>query len=565
MPNPLIRALRCAASLWLGLMLLSCGGGREAAPGGTSPPTASSGQVAAVKAYKVSYYAAARFADQASFGPTPALIEALRSKGFEQWIDEQLALPVTPIEEMKVVLNWNVSQNDNGMSHNAMRAELMKAFLSAPDQLRWRATWSLSQYFVISVIRVEPAALIFWANDLYRLSLGNYAQLIRDVSTSAPMGFYLDNAQNRPKSAQCPSCAPNENYARELLQLFTLGVVKLNADGSTVRDNRGRPVQTYSQRDVDELARALTGWRYDPVHVPDTPRNWGNWPKRMLPDTNPASRDSGQKLILGRSFAAGQSHQKDLDDVVAMLMQHPNIAPFVVLRFIQHLVKSDPTPAYIARIGAVFRGASGGQAGDMKAVIKAVLLDPEARRGDDPSQAFAGDGKLREPMLQLAGLLRGLGCTAAPIEPWSNRAMVPAAQDPFMQESVFGFYAPTDRAPGSNLLAPEQKLINSSVFFDRLWHLNYMVQYNGGAQGRQAIVDAGCRLDEFVGAYRRSTADLAALIGTRWLRGLPPADLARVLADIDKVWRTASRMTELEIVIKLIEFALIGAGYGAMT
>jgi Protein of unknown function (DUF1800) len=299
------------------------------------------------------------------------------------------------------------------------------------------------------------------------------------------------------------------------------------------------------------------------VREPNTPRNWGNWPKRMVADSAPLSHDRGAKQVLGRHYPAGQSTEQDLEDTVAILMQHDNIAPFVALRFIQHLVMSDPSPAYIGRVAAAFRNNGKAVSGDMKAVIKAVLLDPEARRGDDPARSVAGDGKVREPMLQLAGTLRGLGCQTAPIEPWSKQPMVPQAQAPFMQASVFGFYAPTDRAPGSNLLAPEQKLLNSATFFERLWHVN-RVHSEGRKQGLAPLEEARCGLDAFVTAYRSSMAQFADLIGKRYLRGAPPQDLALLLAGIDRNWRNASHMSEGEVVIKLIEFALLGSSYGAM-
>jgi len=222
--------------------MLGCSGdSTESLSRSDAPAASSSGQVAPAKNYKATYYAAARFAEQASFGPTPALIEELRTKGFAQWIDEQLALPPTKVDPAKFT-DFSNQSFDFFAVWNPWMAELHRVWLTAPDQLRQRVNWSLSQYVVVSSQRLDPAAVGIWFNQLHDMALGNYGDLIYGISTNAAMGFYLDNVQNRPKSAECPHCAPNENYARELMQLFTLGVVKLNADGSTVRQANGRPV-----------------------------------------------------------------------------------------------------------------------------------------------------------------------------------------------------------------------------------------------------------------------------------------------------------------------------------
>ena len=397
------------------------------------------------------------------------------------------------------------------------------------------------------------------------MALGNYGALLRGVTLSSPMGFYLDNDQNSAKSASCPHCVPNENYARELMQLFSLGVWALNADGTPKRDARGQFVETYSQLDVEELARVLTGWRHDTVRVPDTPRNWGSWSRPMVPSGHAPDRDSGRKQVLGRTFPAGQTIYQDLDDLVAMLMGHPNIAPFVSLRLIQHLVKSDPSPAYLLRISAVFRDNGRGVAGDLKAVVKAILLDPEARRGDDSSRALPGDGKLREPMLQRTGLLRGLGCRTVPLQYWNGQPWLLGTQPPFSPLSVFSFYAPTDRAPGSNLLAPEQTLLNSRTLRERLGDLDNLSFGGFNNPEPKALVDAGCSIDEFVAAYRLSTAELTALIGRRFLRGTNPQHLTPMAEQLARSWRQANHMRLPERqALRLLEFTLLSEAYGAM-
>lgn len=542
-------ALGCTA-------LLAACGEREAVIAASQP---SAGQVAAASTPpKVSFYAASRFAEQATFGPTPALIAELQAKGFEKWIDDQLALPASQIDP-EPYIDWNTLTIDVNDTRR-FQSEVVRQFLVAPDQLRWRVTWSLSQYIVVSIQKLDHAGVAMWANDLQRRSLGNYGELIKGLTLSSPMGFYLDNAQNRPKGDDCPTCVPNENYARELMQLFTLGVYALNADGSIRRDVRGQPVETYTQRDVEELARVLTGWRHDSVRVPDTPRNWGSWSRPMVPSSFPNDRDSGRKQLLGRTFPAGQTIHQDLDDMVALLMAHPNIAPFVSLRLIQHLVKSDPSPAYVQRVGAVFRDNGRGVAGDMKAVVKAVLLDAEARRGDDPKQQQPGDGKLREPMLQQTALLRGMGCQRPPLQPWDGVPMYVTAQEPFNPASVFGYYAPTDRAPGSNLLAPEQKLLTLRALREALGSLDNLVFQTGGSQAT-ALAQAGCGFDEFVSAYERSPSALLGLIGQRYLRGTAPSTLEPVLRPMIAKW---GQQPTARTTLRLLSFALMAETYGAM-
>jgi uncharacterized protein (DUF1800 family) len=553
--------------------VLGCSGdSADRSSGSDAPASASSGQVEPPKTYKATYYAASRFAEQASFGPTPALIEELRTKGFAQWIDEQLALPPSKVDPDKFT-QWHLLQPGWFDIWNPWMAELHRLWLAAPDQLRQRVTWSLSQYIVVSSMRLDPGAVGIWFNQLHDMALGNYGNLIYGISTNAAVGFYLDNAQNRPKSAECPHCAPNENYARELMQLFTLGVVKLNPDGSTVRQAGGRPVETYTQRDVDELARVLTGWTYAPK-PPGAPmdRNFGNFEQPMVPSTWAPERDSGAKTVLGRVFPAGQSQQKDLQDLVSLLMGHQNIAPFVALRMIQHLVKSNPSPAYIGRVGAVFRDNGQGVAGDMKAVVKAVLLDPEARAGDDPATLAKGDGKVREPVLHLVGMLRGLGCQRAPVEPWSGKPMFAPHQSPFNPISVFSFYAPTDLSPGRNVLAPEQKLLTASEFRHRLWHLQYMLSYDsqnvGLAQARemglQRLRDAGCGFDAMLAAYRSSPRSFFDLLGQRYFRGALPPSLRVELEKLAQTWKTTYGWSDEEIVVKLLTMALVHPAYGAI-
>lgn len=541
------------------LGLPGCGGERST-PANAAPTSA--GQVApASAAPKVTHYAASRFADQATFGPTPALVAELRAKGFEKWIDEQFALPFVPIDIKPAEAVYAYTGADNTIPNSIMQyfdSEIVRLSLTAPDQLRARVMWSLSQFIVIGRGPGEPPSHVTWANLLYRHAHGRYGELLRDISIDRQMGNYLNNDQNRPRSADCPHCVPNENFARELMQLFSIGVYKLDPDGAPQRDGRGRFVETYTQEDVEELARALTGWTTDP-NPPNRPiRNWGNWGKPMVPSTWAPERDSGRKVVMGRVFPAGQSQDKDLDDITAMLMAHPNIAPFVAQRLIQHLVKSDPSRAYVGRIAVKFRDNGSGVAGDLKAVVKAILLDSEARRGDNPVTARNEDGKFREPWLHRMATFRGLQCMRN--FAWgSDSNWILGTQQAFNPENVFGYYAPSDRAPGSNLLAPEQRLVDARELTNRFSELRSLLRN----ASQQPLREAGCNIDLFADAYSRSPKDFLDLLSERYFRGAMPPTLRSNLEQVIRqpTWNASDVQ---DSAMRMLAFALATPAFGVI-
>ena len=532
---------------WLipAILALIAGCGRDA---GEAPApaqfSASSGQVQPAAAKAVSYYAAARFADQVSFGATPSLVAEIQAKGFERWIDEQFALPVSKID-LGPISNYDGQIPAQGeFANRYSNRQLYISFLTAPDQLRRRVSWSLSQFVVASMAKIEPYGGLSYSNFLQQQAFGNYGELIRAVTMNPSMGVYLDNLENRPTSNECRWCAPNENYARELMQLFTLGVVKLNLDGSIQRDAAGKPIETYSQKDVEELARALTGWRMQGNHERTDYRRYDG---ELVPDPWRAAHDRGAKTVLGRAFPAGVEARQELDTIVSLLMAHQNIAPFVSVRLIQHLVTSDPSPAYIARVATVFRATSG----DMKSVIKAILLDPEARRGDQIGSDTAAFGKMREPLLWYTGLLRGLECKRELM--WNDiHVMAPGSQRPFDASSVFSFYLPTDRAPGSNLLAPEQRLLTAE---ELSWRLG------GGCADGVKRAGADCDASAFGRAFAASPATFADLVSERFFRGAMPATLRQNLIDLAP---TTWGDTPDQKAISLLQFALATPYYGVI-
>lgn len=491
----------------------------------------SGGQVGAQVAPKLSYYAASRFAEQVSFGATPALVAEIQSKGAEVWIDEQLAMPITASSIPRELLNFS-SQAGEPPAWLFRNDEFWNTALTAPDQLRQRVAWALFQYIPVSMGQANGSMEYY--NVLRRNAFGNYAKLLREVTINPHMGFYLNNELNRPTSPQCLGCTPNENYARELMQLFTVGVVQLNNDGSVIRDAQGKVKETYTQKDVEELARALTGWRV-PTNTTGLPNHsWPHYGQAMEPESATYLHDSGQKTVMGSTLAAGMNASTELDAVVALLLKHNNIAPFVSLRLIQHLVASNPSPQYLARVSAVFRNNGKGVAGDLSAVVKAILLDPEARQGDELGRNEKQAGYLREPVLWMSSVYRGLGCQHMTHGIWENNEYVdqPTNQNTISPPSIFSYYQATDRAPGSNLLAPEQKLLNTLEFTSRLSSLSWRLADKNNPSYANNLQKTGCNLDELTKSFAKSSSEFVDLISKRWFRGAMPATLRNSLISL---------------------------------
>jgi len=521
--------------------------------------SASAGQVAVTPAGSLlTPYAAARIAEQVSFGPTSTLMIELSKKGFETWITEQFASPVSLIAAPEFVANFDTqNQVASDKAWNYLNGSFSDLLVSAPDQLRLRVSWALFNFIPVNG-KVQTYGVLEHVNLLQRHAFGNYRSFLKELSMHPAMGGFLDNVQNRPTSPECPNCAPNENYARELLQLFALGVVKLNPDGTTIRDAKGKPIETYDQEDVEALSKALTGWRFAPSGSQLPSSNWINAGYLMEPDSWRAAHDWKAKVVLGVNFPAGRDAAKELDAVVDMLMNHPNIAPFVSLRLIQHLVTSDPSPQYIARVSQVFRNNGSGVAGDMKAVIRAVLLDSEARTGDRPDALASNQtGKIREPVLWYMAALRGLDCKKA-LRYREGGVVQPNQQNALSPATVFGFYLPTDRAPGSNLLAPEQKLLNTSELSSRFqgWTLSPLNDSSGINN------DSGCQIEELSKMLDRSPKEFVDSLNVRYFRGAMPPLLRTSILELAAGQNTGGNSRQRTMT--LMQYALSSPSFGVM-
>ncbi|NBO83284.1 MAG: DUF1800 family protein [Betaproteobacteria bacterium] len=443
----------------------------------------------------------------------------VRQIGFQAWIDEQLKRPASSIVTPPDLINFdqNADQARNSRMWVSHNNALFDMAVGADDQLRYRVTWVLSNFLVTSTRRISPYGGSEYWNTLMGSAFGSYGALLKSISLSPAMGNYLDNDQNTKSSL-------NENYGRELMQLFSVGMVLLNPDGTVKRDTAGKPIETYSQRDVIEITRALTGWTFVPL--PEAVRtirnnpNWANFGVTMAP-RHASQHDTDAKVVLGKTIPAGGDAARDLDAVVEILMNHPNTAPFVSLRLIQGLTTSDPSPGYLGRVSNVFTQTKG----DLAAVVRAILLDSEARSGDVPGKGPSHFGRIREPFLLHTSVLRGMGCRLATRRAnQSSEVNTMTDKRPLYAESVFNFYPPNHRAPGSNLLAPEQKSLLSSEFSGRLGRY-------GEWQDEQLLLAAGCDIQPFVRAIAKSDDALLDLLSERYFRGAMSGPVRQGLKD----------------------------------
>jgi hypothetical protein len=414
----------------------------------TNPPPQSSGN-------------AVRFINQTTFGATPTLKTHVEQVGLEGFLNEQFALPESTYPDP---LTATTQQTVDRFWVNMFKGN---------DQLRQRTVYALSQIWVESFNKnSEPEMMIPWLRILSKNAFGNYRTLMREVTLDASMGHYLDLVNSNKPTA---SMGANENYARELMQLFTIGLYKLNMDGSYQLDANNRPIPVYSQTDVRQLALALTGWTY-PTTPGQTPggNNGSYYPGPMEP--RQTNHDTTAKTILGQTLPAGQTIQQDLDGSLDIIFNHPNVAPFVATRLIRAFVTSNPSPAYIQRIATVFENNGQGGRGDLKAVVRAILLDAEARN-DNPPPTF---GRLRTPLQHTIAVFRALGANFN--EPLFFAYVYRDMGEGILNApSVFGHFSLMYRVPnGGGLFGPEFQIytpteaINRANFMYQAMHENWV-------------------------------------------------------------------------------------------
>jgi uncharacterized protein (DUF1800 family)/plastocyanin len=442
---------------------------------GTGSPTSNTLQVqVGASNTGVTASAAARFLEQSTFGPTPALTQHVQQVGLQAFLNEQFsAAPST----------YPTPGSTDDIS--IVKQRFFTNALTGQDQLRQRVAWSLSQTFVVSNQKIgDPSAFTLWMNMLQKDALGNFSTLLNDVTLSPTMGHYLDMVRNDKPDPNSGS-EPNENYAREILQLFSIGLAQLNPDGTPQLDGNGVPIPTYTQDTIIGFAHVFTGWAY-PTKAGQTAQfyNGEYYGGPMIPfDTH---HDTGQKLLLnGVTLPAGGTTQADLTAALQNIVSHPNVGPFISKELIQHLVTSNPSPAYVSRITAVFNDNGSGVRGDLKAVVNAILMDSEARRGDDPTQVQASDGHLKEPVLFMMNLLRATNATSDGAN--LNNYASDMKEEPFESPTVFNFYPPDNGIPGTTLLGPEFRIFNSTTAISRINFVNDLVFSNVGSTTKTDI------------------------------------------------------------------------------
>ena len=406
--------------------------------------------------------AAARFLDQATWGPTPASIAQLEQTGIANWLAAQFALNTSDLPDQPIL-------DSTGKSNNNLAPVQLAFFQNAvtgQDQLRQRVAFALSEILVVSAVSTKPAYAFppYWR--LFRdNAFANYRDVLKAITLSPAMGNYLSMVNNNKANAS-KGTAANENYSRELMQLFTLGLVQLNPDGSPVLDTNNNPVPTYDQSVVTSQAKAFTGWTYPTAPSATAKTNNPAYYLGPMFAVEAEHDTTSKSIVSGIAIPAGQTAEQDLESVLDALMAQKTMAPFVSRQLILHLVTSNPSPAYIQRVSNVFLNDGTGTRGNLQAVITAILTDPEARASDDPSAAAnASFGHMREPVLFMANLLRGLNATlGASSAPYNDATLM--GQELFYSPTVFSYFSPLYTLE-SGLTAPEFGIYSTQTAAER--------------------------------------------------------------------------------------------------
>jgi uncharacterized protein (DUF1800 family) len=385
---------------------------------------------------------AERLLQQATFGPSAAEFAAVKAKGVNRWLAEQFRIAGGGMPD--------------GLDNNQVRANLLLKMANGPDQMRQRMAFALGQTLVVSTNKlVNGYELVPFARLIENHAFGNYRTLLREITLSPSMGKYLDLVN----SVGSGGSAPNENYPRELMQLFSIGLYQSNMDG-TYKTAQNALIPTYDQAMVREVARALSGWTF-PTQPGFAPASHNPEYYVGLMEPRPQRHDGGSKTVLGKVLPAGQTVTKDMEDVIDAVFTHPNVAPFVATRLIRALVTSNPTGAYIQRVANVFADNGSGVRGDLTAVLTAILTDPDA------SLPSTNDGRLRDPLLQVIGLARALGVQVGDPNQFMY-LMVNFGQAPLSATTVFSFYSPLTPLPGNpTKFGPEFQIYSPALAIQR--------------------------------------------------------------------------------------------------
>lgn len=466
---------------------------------------------------------ARRFLAQASFGPTDSAVAEVIASGKDAWLQKQFSLRSSDYKGLHYVdPNRGVgcpagSPDTCGRDNYTLfpvQTQFFRNAINEPDQLRQRTALALSEIVVVSGQQIKlPYALANYQRIFLNHAFGNFRNVLREVTLSPAMGKFL-NMANNDKPNPIKGIEPNENYGREVLQLFSIGLWQLNVDGSARLGPNGQPQPSYDQETVEGFAHAFTGWTYPPR--PGATRskfpNPTNFDAPMIAFAE--HHDSAPKRLLnGVTLPAGQSAAADLDAAIDNIFNHPNVGPFIGRQLIQQFVTANPSPAYVARVAAAFNNAAAAPGsgprttgrGDMKAVLSAILLDPEASAPTAPDRF----GKLREPILQLTHLFRALGGQSDGV--WLRTQASSLGQPIFSPPSVFNFFSPDyDLPDDASLDGPAFGLFNASNAFKLSGIFSTALNGKGVAPDATVAGATGSKID--LARWQLLAADPAALV-----------------------------------------------------
>jgi uncharacterized protein (DUF1800 family) len=522
------------------LALTACGGGGDdttASPAPTPTPT-SPPAVDAIDA--------ARLLDQATFGVTAADVTHVQAIGIDAYLDEQTAAAATQYAGYSYTPHTAPAscKGDGSKPPDAsalcardkytpfqVQRDFFIHALNDPDQLRQRVAFALSQIMVVSSVEIyEAYGLADFQNVLLKDALGNYRTLLQDVTLSPVMGHYLDMVNSDETNAK-NGTVPNQNYAREVLQLFSIGLVELNPDGTQRLDANGAPIPTFTGPTIEGFAAVFTGWTYPPL--PGANSQWTNpfnFDGTMVSFAN--HHQPGTKTLLdGYTVAASQTPEEDLANALDDIFNHPNVGPFIGQQLIQHLVTSNPSPAYVARVAAVFANNGQGVRGDLGAVVRAILTDAEARGAVPATNNF---GRLREPALFITSALRSLGGQSDGVLPRSASAAM--GQPIFSPNTVFSFYPPSYQIPGTQTLGPEFGIDNAATALARANFINTVIMQGGAAPDLTVTGSTGTSINLTVLVGATSNSALIAQLNQTLMHGsLSSAASNVILATLDSI------------------------------
>jgi uncharacterized protein (DUF1800 family) len=531
-----------AAAVLIAGLLSACGGGGgdSASPSTTPPPPAGSTTPTTPTTPALSANDAARLLDQATFGVIASDVAHVQSVGMSAYLGEQIAAPATqytgysytPHTAPSTCVTDPATPTDTSSicarsqytPFQVQRDFFTHALINA-DQLRQRVAFALSQIFVVSSVEIyEAYGLAAYQNVLLSDALGNYRTLLQDVSLSPVMGHYLDMVNN-DKPNPVNGTTPNENYAREVLQLFSIGLYELNADGTQQLDSSGAPIPTYTQDTIEGFSAVFTGWTYPPL--PGAPSKWTNpinFNGVMVSFTDHHDDTDPKPLLNGYTVPPNQTPEQDLANALDNIFNHPNVGPFIGKQLIQHLVTSNPSPAYVARVSAVFDNDGTGARGNLAAVVRAILTDTEARGDQAASNDF---GHLREPALFITSTMRSLGGQSDGV--YLRSASSSMGQPIFSPETVFNFYPPSYSIPGTQTLAPEFGIDNAATALARVNFLNTVIMQSGAAADPTVTGSTGTSISLAPFASTTDPVALIARLNQTLMHGSLSADASNVV------------------------------------